>query len=138
MIDRVRPGTGHDDDLACDRREVGAKMHRALEHQRGMIGGLDAEMTEHGLIRRLHALRGDHDRQTTNLQRRHRPEPHPRADEHRPRGFEVAVAEGDHLGLADKRYLAFPGASGTELDPDDAAEACSVGLGRRLRVVEQS
>ena len=50
-----------DQDGLGDRLEVGAEMYGALEREDLLLGGFDAEVSERGLVVRLHPLRGDHD-----------------------------------------------------------------------------
>src|SRR6185295_18667921 len=80
-------------DLAGDRLEVGAEMHRALQRQDLLCGRLDPEMPQHRLIGSLLLAAGDDDARAADPQQRHRSELHlVAAIEGTGRG-EVAVAE---------------------------------------------
>jgi hypothetical protein len=53
VIDRVGARGGDDEHCRRNGFEIGTEMDRALEGHDPLLPGLDAEMPEHGLVRRL-------------------------------------------------------------------------------------
>jgi len=105
-IGRVGTRFGHDQHLARQRFEVGAKMHRALQRQDPFLGRIDAEMMQNGPVGGLQPPRrhGYLDaRRRARAQQRHRPEIHAIAAIHRPGGGEPAGPEPQHREIADDR-----------------------------------
>ena len=137
-IGACRTGRRHHQDLAGERLEIRAEVHRALEREDPLLHGLDSHVTEHRLVGGLHLLRGEHHAHVAVLEHRHRSELHREALEHRSRAREVSVGERDHLELAGERHV--PGHAGgfAETELRRAADSELVRLLRTRAVDEKS
>ena len=102
---------------------------------------IDAQMAQDGAVRRLQAARRHRDldaRRRAGAQQRHRPEIHPVAAIHRPGRGEPAVAEAQHLEVADQRpHAAGPVAAAERQPVQDRPLARARVRRRRPRVAQQ-
>src|SRR5690606_2931025 len=80
-------------------------MHRTFDGDDRKCLKLDAEMAKERGISRLHRFAGKRDLHTACLQKRARPELHPRALPHWPRADDIAIAKREDATAASERRI---------------------------------
>ena len=93
-VSRARPRRQDDEDLAGQRTEVGAEVHRALQHEYALFGRLDTEVSEHRLVRGLLLATGHGDAYAADTQQGHRAEIHVSTQIEGAGSDEATIAQG--------------------------------------------